>query len=264
MVCLLVASRSVHALVAVPVSVLALAGCAGLWSRRTARLRLRHLVSRVYGRRRSERKLLARLAALSHAPEARSGSDRQARVAALVGFLARQAGFSGRTASLLASASTLHRIGDLSAAAGGREPNDKTAALRAASLAGRLLAGDGWLHVSAAAMARCHRERWDGQGVPLGLSGSQLPFVGRLLHVALFLEAAIVEPVRDHAALQTVLDWLAAESGCSLDPVLVKLTLGNPDGLARLLARAPFAAAAALPARLVSRCPVTRRALTPA
>lgn len=242
-----VAARHGHPVLAHPLSLLTLAWCAGFGLLSRERRALRWLRVLAGGRRahRHEAALVGRLAALCRAPHA---PDRQARVAGLVAVLARQAGFAPGPASMLATASTLHRIGLMPADATGRdagsgsggELSGEPAALRAATIAGRLLDGESWLLASAAAMARTHQERWDGEGLPFGLSRFQIPYAGRLLQVALTLDAMIGdEPVTPYR-LALLLDRIAQQAGHALDPALAMQAARSLPALWSVVAQHPF------------------------
>jgi HD-GYP domain-containing protein (c-di-GMP phosphodiesterase class II) len=64
-------------------------------------------------------------------------------------------------------------------------------------------------------------ERFDGLGYPDGLSGGEIPFESRLLHVADTLEAMTsARPYRSPALVEEALDALEESAGSQLDPVL--------------------------------------------
>ena len=64
-----------------------------------------------------------------------------------------------------------------------------------------------------------HHERWDGSGYPEGLSGVDIPLLGRLLGVADFLDA-LTSARAYHAPkpLQEVVQLIALGSGAQFDP----------------------------------------------
>ncbi len=75
-----------------------------------------------------------------------------------------------------------------------------------------------WLHragfAGAAQIARHMLERWDGQGAPSGLQGTQIPLPARLLGLAYAMAAA-----REDASLQSGA-WIEALGGALFDPDL--------------------------------------------
>ena len=226
-----------------PLSLLTLTGCAGLGllARKGAAPRWRRLPTGGSRASRREAALLRRLATLCRAPHA---PDRQARVASLVAVLAREAGFAPGPAAMLATASTPHRIGLMPADATKGDPGGDLggvpSAQRAASIAGRLLDGESWLLASAAAMARTHQERWDGEGHPLGLSRLQIPFAGRLLQVALTLDAMIGDQPVTPRRLALLLDRIARQAGHALDPGLAMLAARSLPAFWSVVAQHPF------------------------
>jgi hypothetical protein len=246
-----------------PLSLLTVTGCAslGLLARRGAAPRWLRIPTGGSRASRRETALLGRLATLCRAPHA---PDRQARVASLVAVLAREAGFAPEPAAMLATASTPHRIGLMAADATKGDPGGDfggiPSAQRAASIAGRLLDGESWLLASAAAMARTHQERWDGEGHPLGLSRLQIPFAGRLLQVALTLDAMIGDqPLTPHR-LALLLDRIARQAGHALDPALATLAARSLPAFWSVVAQQPFPRTgpqrSSQPARSLRRAPV--------
>jgi len=72
--------------------------------------------------------------------------------------------------------------------------------------------------------AHYHHERWDGSGYPGGLSGTDIPLLGRLMAIIDVYEALISErcykPAFDH---QTALNIILQGRGTCFDPVLTDL-----------------------------------------
>ena len=69
-----------------------------------------------------------------------------------------------------------------------------------------------------------HHERWNGSGYPNGLSGTEIPLLGRLMAIVDVYEALISErcykPAFDH---QTAVNIISKGKGTDFDPVLVDL-----------------------------------------
>ncbi len=75
-----------------------------------------------------------------------------------------------------------------------------------------------------AALVRCHHEKWNGQGYPLGLKGDDIPVGARILAVADTLDALISDrPYRGALPLDEAVSRVIAESGLSFDPRIVKI-----------------------------------------
>ena len=68
-----------------------------------------------------------------------------------------------------------------------------------------------------------HHERWDGKGYPEGLAGEDIPFLGRLLGVADFLDALTSDrSYRKGLPLEEALQMVKDLAGQAFDPVVVK------------------------------------------
>ena len=68
-------------------------------------------------------------------------------------------------------------------------------------------------------IARCHHERWDGKGYPVGLAGRDIPLAARIMAVADSYDAArsrrCYKPALSHAECRKA---LMERSGTYLDP----------------------------------------------
>lgn len=81
--------------------------------------------------------------------------------------------------------------------------------------------GSNYLHLGAQ-IAGTHHEKWDGNGYPLGLEGTQIPLAGRIMAIADVYDALISErcykpPFSHDNAIKMILE----EKGKSFDPVIV-------------------------------------------
>lgn len=80
----------------------------------------------------------------------------------------------------------------------------------------------------AADIAGCHHERWDGEGYPRGLKGSNIPISARIVAIADVYDALVHARVYKPAfAESTALDMMRAASGTHFDPDLLALFLTN-------------------------------------
>jgi HD-GYP domain-containing protein (c-di-GMP phosphodiesterase class II) len=71
-----------------------------------------------------------------------------------------------------------------------------------------------------------HHERWDGKGYPEGLAGEDIPFLGRLLGVADFLDALTSDrSYRKGLPLEEALQMVKDLEGQAFDPVVVKAAI---------------------------------------
>jgi diguanylate cyclase (GGDEF)-like protein/putative nucleotidyltransferase with HDIG domain len=75
-----------------------------------------------------------------------------------------------------------------------------------------------------AAVVRCHHEKWNGLGYPLGLKGEDIPIGARILAVADTLDSLISErPYRPAVNVEEAVNRVSAEAGLSFDPKVVKV-----------------------------------------
>ncbi len=75
-----------------------------------------------------------------------------------------------------------------------------------------------------APIVRCHHEKWNGQGYPLGLKGEDIPVGARILAVADTLDALISDrPYRGAVPIDEAITRVTAEAGLSFDPKIVKI-----------------------------------------
>ncbi len=79
-----------------------------------------------------------------------------------------------------------------------------------------------------------HHERWDGLGYPNGLSGENIPYLARILHLAQSLAFRTENHFTDALDMlreKTEVGWLTRQGGRAFDPRLVKallISLGYP------------------------------------
>ena len=77
-------------------------------------------------------------------------------------------------------------------------------------------------------IARCHHERWDGQGYPDGLAGEAIPLSARIMALADVFDALISKRVyKDAMPLDTTRQIIAAERGRQFDPDVTDAFLGG-------------------------------------
>lgn len=72
----------------------------------------------------------------------------------------------------------------------------------------------------------CHHERWDGTGYPLGLSGTEIPLLSRIISVADALDAMTTGRVyRKAISLPSACRELKRCAGTQFDPELVEIVI---------------------------------------
>jgi response regulator RpfG family c-di-GMP phosphodiesterase len=130
------------------------------------------------------------LAALAQSLDSRRAHSNHSRLtAARARRLGVEMGLAGPELTTLEQAGLLHNIGlaALSDAVlqkpGPLTPEEKVLMRRHCEEGYRMLAAVPFLR-EVRKLVLLHHERWDGGGYPLGLSGSQIPLLARILHVA--------------------------------------------------------------------------------
>jgi len=82
--------------------------------------------------------------------------------------------------------------------------------------------GGGAFMEMAALVARCHHERFDGTGYPVGLSGTAIPLAARIVAVADVFDALTTErPYKEAYSPQAARQIIEEQSGRQFDPVIV-------------------------------------------
>lgn len=151
------------------------------------------------------------------------------RMAAVAGLLAERLGRGPSEAWMIRTAASLHDIGKLTISAGILwKPGALDAAERAAverhAVAGhQMLSGvDSPLFRLAATIALTHHERWDGDGYPHGLRGTEIPQAGRIAAVADLFDALLSErPYRPALELDQAAAALQDGRGTQFDPEVI-------------------------------------------
>jgi putative two-component system response regulator len=92
----------------------------------------------------------------------------------------------------------------------------------------------------AAIIARCHHERFDGQGYPTGLSGRSIPLPARIVALADVYDALTAErPYKEAYAPEMARNMIVAESGGAFDPDVVEAFLRRFDDFVEVQHRYP-------------------------
>jgi putative two-component system response regulator len=78
--------------------------------------------------------------------------------------------------------------------------------------------------------AASHHERWDGKGYPIGLKGTEIPLLGRIMAIADVYDALTsVRPYKKAFSHEDAVNIIAEGSGTQFDPELVKVFLRISD-----------------------------------
>lgn len=192
---------------------------------RTVRERTRELKS-------SRLEVIRRLAQAAEFRDQETGQhvNRMSRYAVL---LARRAGLSESECDLLFQATPLHDIGKIAVPDSillkpGPLTTEERRAMQAHTTQGhQLLAGsDSDLMTTAAAIARGHHERWDGNGYPDGLAGAAIPLVARICAVTDVFDALTSRrPYKEPWPAGRAWEEIRARAGAHFDPELVRVFL---------------------------------------
>ena len=85
-------------------------------------------------------------------------------------------------------------------------------------------------------IALTHHERWDGSGYPRGLSGTEIPLVGRICAVGDVFDALVSARSYKRAwSIEDALEELQGQAGKLLDPELVEALVSVRDDLPGLI-----------------------------
>jgi ribonuclease P protein subunit RPR2 len=180
---------------------------------------------------------MATVRALSNAVEARDAytGKHAERVTAYGIEIARALGVSDSEAAEFEFGFLLHDIGKVAIAdAILYKPSaltDKERALMAQHpvIGADIIGGIEFLQ-AAAAVVRCHHERWDGRGYPDGLAAEEIPLAARVFAVADVLDALTTDrPYRPASPLSAAREMISAESGHHFDPRVVAAFNSIPD-----------------------------------
>ena len=191
------------------------------------------LAALTVGRRRDLDSLrVEMLRRLALAAEYRDDNTREhtERVAALAARLAQRLGLSELAVTHIRHAAPLHDLGKIAIPDSillkpGRLAPDEFEVVKTHAEAGaRVLAdADSELLEVAESIARSHHERWDGSGYPDGLSGADIPLVGRLVHVADVFDVLVHErPYKDAFSVEDAAEEIRGGAGTQFDPEVVE------------------------------------------
>ena len=147
-------------------------------------------------------------------------------------LIAQEMGLPSATCECMEFAGLLHDVGKVGVPDAILQKQDKLTDEELELVRASTTSGADWLQEveglqEVASMVRHQNERWDGSGLPDGLTGEAIPLGARVLAVALRF-AAMTQPRADRGPRPVVggaLDSVAAESGTALDPNVVQAFL---------------------------------------
>ena len=178
--------------------------------------------------RESQLELIQRLAQAVDSRDHETG-EHVHRIGLLCRRLALNIGWSPADAETLMHASVAHDVGKIGIPDtillkdGPLDAGEWQTMKTHTTVGGRLLAGsNNPLVQMAEAIALSHHERWDGTGYPAGLSGEDIPLVGRICAVVDVYDALLSKrPYKDAWLVQDALAEIQRNRGTHFDPALV-------------------------------------------
>jgi len=153
--------------------------------------------------------------------------------------IAREAGMSEVDCELVLHASPMHDVGkigipDAVLLKPGKLDADEWEIMKRHAEMGVEILGDhpSPLMEMARQVAHTHHEKWDGSGYPRGLSGKDIPLVGRITALADVFDALTSErPYKEAWPVEKAVDLIKEQSGKHFDPELVEIFLKLIDKL---------------------------------
>jgi putative two-component system response regulator len=155
------------------------------------------------------------------------------RVAELTYRIALEMGMLESQADLIRLATPLHDVGKIALPdaillkKGSLTPEERDVMKRHTTVGAGILAhGKSDLLRMAEVIAQTHHERWDGKGYPYGLSGEDIPLVGRIVAVADVFDALTTDrPYKEAWPIERALDEIRRCAGAHFDPKVVDASM---------------------------------------
>jgi putative two-component system response regulator len=178
---------------------------------------------------------------LSQAAEFRDGETGQhiQRMAKYCRLIGEALGLSDEACRTLYLAAPMHDIGKIAVGDAillkpGKLSPEERAVMEQHTTAGYRLLADGHSDLvrTAAEIAWCHHERWDGSGYPRGLAGADIPLFARIAAVADVFDALTSErPYKKAWPPDQAAEHIAENSGKHFDPACVSAFLKRWDDI---------------------------------
>ncbi len=178
--------------------------------------------------REREREIVIRLARAAEYRDTDTG-DHVARVALLARSIAVGLGCDPAWCDDLELASTMHDVGKIAVPdslllkPGRLSPEERAIIRRHTDFGYGILENSASAVIALAAeIALTHHERWDGQGYPRGLGGTDIPLSGRIVAVADVFDALVSDrPYKRAWSVEDTLDYIRTNAGSQFDPTCV-------------------------------------------
>jgi PAS domain S-box-containing protein len=191
-------------------------------------------------------------------------SQHTERVGILAARIGSRLGLSEQSVTLLREAAPLHDIGKLAIPdrvllKPGRLSGTEQSVMHAhATLGARLLYGSHSPALQlAGVIAESHHEWWDGSGYPKGLTGVNIPLVGRIVAVADVFDALTHDrPYKPAWPLEQTLAMIRSRTGSQFDPCVVEAFLEVLDEIGAADATMPSDPSPPPPSVRVRHAPV--------
>lgn len=169
---------------------------------------------------------------LARAAEYRDGDtgEHVERMSSYAQLIAKQMGMSEEEQALIKLAAPMHDIGKIGIPdsillkEGKLTPDEYDVMKQHPLIGARILTGSrNKLLMMAEVIAATHHERWDGTGYPKGLSGTEIPLVGRIVALADVFDALASPRVYKHAwSIEETISYIQGLSGMHFDPSVVE------------------------------------------
>jgi len=159
------------------------------------------------------------------------------RMAAIASFLAARIGLDQDLIELLRAAAPMHDVGKIGVSAellrkAGPLTVDERRSMEQHTVIGHKIFAhfESDLSRVAASIALTHHERFDGSGYPRGLSGEEIPLVGRITAVADVFDALLTDrSYRPALPVEEAVAVIGEGRGTQFDPEIADALLGNLD-----------------------------------
>lgn len=159
-------------------------------------------------------------------------------------ILALKAGFSEKDADMLLLAAPMHDIGKIGIPdsilkkPGKLDAQEWQIMKTHASIGAEILSsGDSVLLKMAETVALTHHEKYDGSGYPAGMSGEDIPLVGRIVAIADVFDALTSErPYKKAWTVESALNLIKDERGKHFDPKLADLFIESVEEILEIKA----------------------------
>lgn len=94
---------------------------------------------------------------------------------------------------------------------------------------------DSWLSI-AVDMARCHHERWNGEGYPDGISGDDIPLCARIMAVSDVFDALVSKrSYKEAFSYEEAVRILREGAGTQFDPMIVSVFVASEKEIRRIM-----------------------------